>query len=38
MEVPKSFEKLAKTRGTMTEGSVPTDTLILFAIGGYSYR
>ena len=38
MEVPKSFEKLAKTRGSMAEGAVPADTLILFAIGGYSYR
>lgn len=37
MVVPKSFEKLAATRGSNAEGAVPKDTLILFAIGGYSY-
>ena len=37
MKVPKAFEKLAATRGTDVEGAVPKDTLILFAIGGYSY-
>ncbi len=37
MKVPKSFEKLAKTRGTSADGAVPKDTVILFAIGGYLY-
>lgn len=37
MEVPISFRKLAKTRGTGTEGAVPSDTRIIFAIGGYAY-
>merc|ERR1711962_1114252 len=37
MEVPPSFEKLAASRGTDQPGSVPEDTLILFAIGGYAY-
>ncbi len=33
MEVPKSFEKLAKTRGMDAPGAVPADTVIIFAIG-----
>merc|ERR1719219_2640313 len=33
MTVPKSFRKLAATRGTNAEGAVPADTVILFAIG-----
>ena len=37
MKVPKSFEKLAKTRGTRAEGAVPSDTVIMFAIGGQLY-
>merc|ERR1719244_293147 len=37
MEVPVSFKKLAATRGTNVEGAVPSDTLIIFAIGGYAY-
>jgi len=37
MEVPPSFEKLAASRGTDQPGSVPKDTVIMFAIGGYSY-
>jgi hypothetical protein len=37
MSVPKSFANLAATRGTNVEGAVPKDTVILFAIGGYSY-
>merc|ERR1712121_568753 len=37
MEVPLAFQKLAATRGTDAEGAVPSDTRILFAIGGYSY-
>ena len=37
MKVPKSFEKLAKTRGTRVEGAVPSDTVIMFAIGGQLY-
>ncbi len=37
MDVPPSFEKLAKSRGTGRPGSVPADTVIMFAIGGYAY-
>ncbi|XP_023334408.1 uncharacterized protein LOC111705930 isoform X2 [Eurytemora carolleeae] len=37
MEIPLSFKKLASTRGTNTDGAVPKDTLIIFAIGGYQY-
>jgi len=37
MEIPRSFKKLAATRGTNTDGAVPEDTLIIFAIGGYQY-
>jgi len=37
MEVPPSFEKLAASRNTGLPGSVPKDTIIMFAIGGYSY-
>ena len=37
MEVPRSFQKLAQTKGTYKEGAVPADTLIFFAIGGYAY-
>jgi len=37
MEVPIAFRKLAATRGKGTEGSVPAETLIIFAIGGYAY-
>merc|ERR1719376_890872 len=37
MEVPVAFRKLAATRGKDTEGAVPADTLIIFAIGGYAY-
>jgi len=37
MEIPPSFKSLAATRGTGTPGSVPADTVIMFAIGGYSY-
>jgi len=37
MEVPPSFEKLAATRNTDQPGAVPKDTIIMFAIGGYSY-
>ena len=33
MEVPKSFQKLAKSRGTDAPGAVPADTVIIFAIG-----
>jgi hypothetical protein len=33
MEVPKSFENLAKTGGTDAPGAVPADTVIIFAIG-----
>jgi len=37
MDVPLSFQKLASTRGSEAEGSVPADTRIIFAIGGYAY-
>jgi len=37
MKIPKSFEKLAATRGSSEPGSVPKDTKIIFAIGGYEY-
>ena len=37
MIVPPSFQKLAATRGTGAVGSVPADTVILFALGGYAY-
>ena len=33
MDIPPAFEKLAKTRGTGAPGSVPADTVIIFAIG-----
>merc|ERR1711892_1309205 len=34
MGIPISFGKLAATRGKDSEGAVPKDTLIIFAIGG----
>jgi len=37
MEVPLAFKKLSATRGSNTEGAVPKDTLIIYAIGGYAY-
>merc|ERR1719483_1323280 len=37
MDVPSSYQKLAATRGSGTTGSVPADTVIIFAIGGYAY-
>lgn len=37
MEVPLSYQKLAASRGTGAEGSVPADTRIIFAVGGYAY-
>lgn len=37
MQVPKSFQKLAATRGSSKPGSVPSNTRIIFAIGGYGY-
>jgi len=37
MIVPKSFQKLASSRGRLEPGSVPKDTKIIFAIGGYTY-
>ena len=38
MEIPLAFQKLSATRGTDTEGAVPKDTKIIYAIGGYAYR
>ena len=37
MEVPKSFQKLAATRGTDSPGAIPAETKIMFSIGGYLY-
>ena len=37
MEVPRAYQKLAATRGTGAPGSVPANTVIMFAIGGYAY-
>ena len=37
MDVPKAFQKLSSSRGTGAEGAVPQHSLIIFAIGGYSY-
>jgi len=37
MKVPLAFKKLAASRGTNVEGAVPSDTRIIFAIGGYAY-
>jgi len=37
MEVPVAFKNLAASRGTEAEGSVPADTRIIFAVGGYAY-
>ena len=37
MLVPPSYQKLAATRGTDLPGAVPRNTVIMFAIGGYSY-
>ena len=37
MKVPKSFQTLAATRSSSEPGSVPINTKIIFAIGGYSY-
>ena len=37
MEIPRSYQKLAATRGTGLPGSIPSDTVIMFAIGGYAY-
>ena len=37
MEVPPTYRTLAATRGTGLPGSVPADTVIMFAIGGYAY-
>ena len=37
MEVPKAYKRLAASRGTGAPGSVPANTIIMFAIGGYAY-
>lgn len=37
MQVPLSFIKLARSRGTDKEGSVSVNTFIIFSIGGASY-
>merc|ERR1719468_907348 len=37
MDVPPSFKTLAATRGTGVPGAVPANTVIMFAIGGYTY-
>jgi len=37
MIVPNAFEKLMATKGSGAKGSIPDDTIVLFAIGGYAY-
>jgi hypothetical protein len=37
MEVPPAFTRLARSRGTNAPGSVPSNTRIIFAIGGIAY-
>merc|ERR1740124_1917179 len=37
MDIPPSFKQLAATRGTGAPGAVPANTVIMFAIGGYTY-
>merc|ERR1712002_688992 len=37
MDIPPSYQKLAASRGSGETGSVPKDTVIMFAIGGYAY-
>merc|ERR1719495_36055 len=37
MEVPLSYQRLAASRGSGAPGSVPANTVIMFAIGGYAY-
>merc|ERR1712029_1190500 len=37
MDVPPAFEALAKTRGQDIPGAIPSDTVVLFALGGYAY-
>ncbi len=36
MQVPKSFANMAATRGTGAWGAVPSDTVVLFSVGGYA--
>lgn len=38
MDVPPAFESLAKTRGTNEPGAIPSDTVILFAIGKFYFK
>merc|ERR1711983_272901 len=37
MDVPPAFEALAKTRGQDIPSAIPSDTVVLFALGGYAY-
>jgi len=37
MKVPAAYANLAKTRGNGDQGSVPSNTVILFSVGGESY-
>jgi len=37
MAIPPSYRTLAASRGSGQPGSVPRDTVIMFAIGGYAY-
>ena len=37
MAIPSSYVQLAASRGTDAPGAVAKDTVIMFAIGGYSY-
>ncbi len=34
MEVPKSFANMAATRGSGAQGAVPSNTVVLFSVGG----
>jgi len=37
MVVPPAFVNLAKTRGNGGSGSIPSNTVIMFSVGGYTY-
>ena len=38
MAIPPAFKHLAATRGSKEEGSIPEDTVVLFAIGKTAFR
>eukprot|EP01123_Difflugia_compressa_P004511 TRINITY_DN15946_c0_g1_i1.p1 TRINITY_DN15946_c0_g1~~TRINITY_DN15946_c0_g1_i1.p1 ORF type:complete len:271 (+),score=46.33 TRINITY_DN15946_c0_g1_i1:27-839(+) len=37
MKIPPAFVNFAKTRGSGNTGSIPSNTVIIFSVGGYSY-